>query len=201
MLSRRKKKNQNKRLLLVLWSLIILVLLIIFVKRLTNSSWSDIQTGAVLSGDIQSGVAELSPLEEAILNDLPLTWITDSQTTAWEVAINSERLVENTALSTGSQTTTIQTNSASTTGEKKNQNSDLFPVALCNNIVSLYQCIIEQAPIENQALMQEKLKKSTAQRALLASPQLSEICQKISQDPTFILVKNHYGTWDFNCTF
>jgi len=194
MLSRRKKKNSNKRLLLILWSLILLVLLIIFVKRLTNSSWSDIQTGAVLSGDIQSGVAELSPLEEAILNDLPLTWITDSQTTAWEVAIN-------TAISTGSQTTTTQITSVSTTGEKKNQNSDLFPVALCNNIVSLYQCIIEQAPIENQALMQEKLKKSTAQRALLASPQLSEICQKISQDPTFILVKNHYGTWDFNCTF
>lgn len=197
MLSRRKKKNQNKRLLLVLWSLIILVLLIIFVKRLTNSSWSDIQTGAVLSGDIQSGVAALSSVEEAILNDLPLTWITDPQTTAWEVTINSESL----ALSTGAQTTTIQTASASTTGEKKNQNSDLFPVALCNNIVSLYQCIIEQAPIENQSLMQEKLKKSTAQRALLASPQLSEICQKISQDPTFILVKNHYGTWDFNCTF
>ena len=199
MLSRRKKKNPNKRLFVVLWALIILVLLIIFVKRLTNSSWSDIQTGAVLSGDIQSGVAELSPLEEAILNDLPLTWITDSQTTAWEVTINSESLVQNTALSTGSQTTKI--NSAATTGEKKNQNSDLFPVALCNNIVSLYQCIIEQAPIENQSLMQEKLKKSTAQRALLASPQLSEICQKISQDPTFILVKNHYGTWDFNCTF
>lgn len=197
MLSRRKKKNPNKRLFVVLWALIILVLLIIFVKRLTNSSWSDIQTGAVLSGDIQSGVAELSPLEEAILNDLPLTWITDPQTTAWEVTINSESL----ALSTGAQTTTIQTASASTTGEKKNQNSDLFPVALCNNIVSLYQCIIEQAPIENQSLMQEKLKKSTAQRALLASPQLSEICQKISQDPTFILVKNHYGTWDFNCTF
>ena len=197
MLSRRKKKNPNKRLFVVLWSLILLVLLIIFVKRLTNSSWSDIQTGAVLSGDIQSGVAEFSPVEEAILNDLPLTWITDPQTTAWEVTINSESL----ALSTGAQTTTIQTASASTTGEKKNQNSDLFPVALCNNIVSLYQCIIEQAPIENQSLMQEKLKKSTAQRALLASPQLSEICQKISQDPTFILVKNHYGTWDFNCTF
>ena len=200
MLSRRKKKNPNKRLLLVLWSLILLVLLIIFVKRITNSSWSNAQTGAVLSGDIQSGVAALSPVEEAILNDLPLTWITDSQTTAWEVTINSESLVQNIALSTGSQTTT-QTNSASTTGEKKNQNSDLFPVALCNNIVSLYQCIIEQAPIENQSLMQEKLKKSTAQRALLASPQLSEICQKISQDPTFILVKNHYGTWGFNCTF
>lgn len=197
MLSRRKKKNPNKRLFVVLWALIILVLLIIFVKRLTNSSWSDIQTGAVLSGDIQSGVAALSSVEEAILNDLPLTWITDPQTTAWEVTINSESL----ALSTGAQTTTIQTASASTTGEKKNQNSDLFPVALCNNIVSLYQCIIEQAPIENQALMQEKLKKSTAQRALLASPQLLEICQKISQDPTFILVKNHYGTWDFNCTF
>lgn len=197
MLSRRKKKNPNKRLFVVLWALIILVLLIIFVKRLTNSSWSDIQTGAVLSGDIQSGVAALSSVEEAILNDLPLTWITDPQTTAWEVTINSESL----ALSTGAQTTTIQTASASTTGEKKNQNSDLFPVALCNNIVSLYQCIIEQAPIENQSLMQEKLKKSTAQRALLASPQLSEICQKISQDPTFILVKNHYGTWDFNCTF
>ena len=197
MLSRRKKKNPNKRLFVVLWALIILVLLIIFVKSLTNSSWSDIQTGAVLSGDIQSGVAALSSVEEAILNDLPLTWITDPQTTAWEVTINSESL----ALSTGAQTTTIQTASASTTGEKKNQNSDLFPVALCNNIVSLYQCIIEQAPIENQALMQEKLKKSTAQRALLASPQLLEICQKISQDPTFILVKNHYGTWDFNCTF
>lgn len=199
MLSRRKKKNPNKRLLLVLWVLILLVILIIFVKRITNSSWSDTQTGVVLSGDIQSGVVALSPVEEAILNDLPLTWITDPQTTAWEVAINSESLVQNTALSTGSQTTKI--NSAATTGEKKNQNSDLFPVALCNNIVSLYQCIIEQAPIENQSLMQEKLKKSTAQRALLASPQLSEICQKISQDPTFILVKNHYGTWDFNCTF
>ena len=87
----------------------------------------------MLSGDIQSGVAALSPVEEAILNDLPLTWIADSQTTAWEVAINSESLVQNTAISTGSQTTRIQTNSASTTGEKKNQNSDLFPVALCNN--------------------------------------------------------------------
>ena len=201
MLSRRKKKSNKLRSRCILWGVIAIILLIIrFVTR-SSTSLNAVQNWSNLSWTQQSSGNELSLTEEAILNDRPLTWITDPQTTAWEVAINSERLVQNTALSTGSQTTRIQINSASTTGEKKNQNSDLFPVALCNNIVSLYQCIIEQAPIENQALMQEKLKKSTAQRALLASPQLSEICQKISQDPTFILVKNHYGTWDFNCTF
>lgn len=198
---RRKKKSNKLRSRCILWGIIAIILLIIrFITR-SSTSLNAVQRWSNLSWTQQSSGDELSPTEEAILKDLPLTWIEQAQESA-DFSVNTweDSQVQTEDSSSKSSKKRVTSQVSTWTGDKS-QNSDLFPVALCNNIVSLYQCIIEQAPIENQSLMQEKLKKSTAQRALLASPQLSEICQKISQDPTFILVKNHYGTWDFNCTF
>lgn len=198
---RRKQKSNKLRLRCILWGIIAIILLIIrFITRSSTSS-NAVQRWSNLSWTQQSSGDELSPTEEAILKDLPLTWIEQAQESAgfsvntWE---DSQVQTEDSSSKSSKKKTTSQ---VSTWTGNKSQNSDLFPVDLCNRIVKLYQCIIEQAPIENQDIMQQNLKKSINQRTLLASPQLSEVCQKITQDQTFVLVKDHYATWDFNCTF
>ena len=198
---RRKQKSNKLRSRCILWGIIAIILLIIrFVTRSSMSS-NAVQRWSNLSWTQQSSGDELSPTEEAILKDIPLTWIEQAQESA-DFSVNTwEALQVQTEESSSKSSEKKVTSQVSTWTGNKSQNSDFFPVDLCNRIVKLYQCIIEQAPIENQDIMQQNLKKSINQRTLLASPQLSEVCQKITQDQTFVLVKDHYATWDFNCTF
>ena len=198
---RRKQKSNKLRSRCILWGIIAIILLIIrFVTRSSTSS-NAVQNWSNLSWTQQSSWDELSPTEEAILKDLPLTWIEQAQESAAFSVNTWEALQVQTEDSSSKSSKKKVTSQVSTWTGNKSQNSDLFPVDFCNRIVKLYQCIIEQAPIENQDIMQQNLKKSINQRTLLASPQLSEVCQKITQDQTFVLVKDHYATWDFNCTF
>ena len=198
---RRKKKSNKLRSRCILCGIIAIILLIIrFVARSSTSS-NAVQRWSNLSWTQQSSGDELSPTEEAILKDIPLTWIEQAQESAGFSVNTWEALQVQTEDSSSKPSKKKATSQISTWTENKSQNSDLFPVDLCNRIVKLYQCIIEQAPVENQDIMQQNLKKSINQRTLLASPQLSEVCQKITQDQTFVLVKDHYATWDFNCIF
>lgn len=206
--SRRRKQKSNKlRSRTILCGIIAIILLIVRFARRSFTATTPVQTWSNLSWAAQSGVDALSPLEEAILNDLPLTWIdqeqlsTGSSLQTWETNKSKGMEVKQESWSQTAFTSQTPTAKVSTTTAQKTQNTDLFPVDLCNRIINLYQCIIDHAPIENQDIMQQNLKKSTSQRTLLASPQLSEVCQKISKDSTFILVRDHYATWDFNCTF
>lgn len=189
---RRKKKNSNKRIRILIVALVLILLIIrVFTSNTENSATN-------LSGESESGTMELLPAEAALLNETPLTEIISGDLQSSGITIAETATGETSDLpATETPQSTTETTPAETIGKK----TDLFPVDLCNRIVNLYECIIQHAPIENQPTMQENLKKATAQRALLASPQLTEVCQAISKDETFILVRSHYMGWAFACTF
>ena len=73
--------------------------------------------------------------------------------------------------------------------------------ALCNSIIAFDICVISKAPIENQGVMQEQLKKSLEPRKILWGVQLHEVCQDIVQWDTFMGVVNHYASLENGCKF
>ena len=69
----------------------------------------------------------------------------------------------------------------------------LFPVELCNKIISFNRCIISKAPIENQAIMKQQLLKVIEPWKLLVDLQLQEVCYTITQQERFQEVVAHYA--------
>lgn len=181
---RRKKKSSKKRIRILTVAVIVILLMVrVFSSSNTKNSATN------FSGEAETGTMELLPAEAALLNETPLTGIISGNLQSSGITIAATAIGETSDLpATETPQSTTETIPAKTIGKK----TDLFPVDLCNRIVNLYECIIQYAPIENQPTMQENLKKATAQRALLASPQLTEVCQAISTDETFILVRSHY---------
>lgn len=69
----------------------------------------------------------------------------------------------------------------------------LFPVELCNKIISFNRCIISKAPIENQAVMKQQLLKVIEPWKGVPNIQLQEICYRITQEENFQEVLSHYA--------
>ncbi|MDO4714529.1 MAG: hypothetical protein Q4B28_08065 [bacterium] len=78
-----------------------------------------------------------------------------------------------------------------------------FSVPLCNTIVDLYECIIQNAPLENQPVMQTSLDQVLEPRTMMADAQLREVCQEVIQQDTFQEVMQHYTSTGQNlgCSF
>lgn len=200
---KRKKKNQKTRNRLILIGFVLIAICSFIRLTRGSQSLSSLSQTWSQNTDIQTGEAQLLPAEKAILEGEMITGdlqlqnemsISESETWTW-LGLGNQTF---TSFSGSGNSESIQ---AASETLKKPQKSDLFPVSLCNQIVDFYECIIQKAPIENQPVMQKNLKQATETWHLMASSQLTEICQKINQDQTFLLVKQHYATGEVSCVF
>lgn len=81
--------------------------------------------------------------------------------------------------------------------------SGYFWIGLCDEIIQLYHCIIDHAPLENQPVMRNSLEQVIEPRRHMADPQVQEICQEIRKQETFQEVMQHYTSTGQNlgCSF
>lgn len=207
-MSRFKKKKTSWRNRIIMLGILLLVLFFAWKSFTTDSESAIVQTGSIASGD-SSWEQALLPAEIAVLNDQSLTGLTEDSIGSTTSETTNETLWIDPELSSGndegsqfsgsfSPLDNLSGNTWSTIS--KNKKSEQFPVHLCNQIINLYECIISRAPIENQTVMRDGLKKSIETRHLMASSQLSQVCQNIHNDTTFQLVRQHYATGDQACS-
>lgn len=70
--------------------------------------------------------------------------------------------------------------------------AERFKAENCNRYRALTQCIISKAPVENQAIMQEKLEEKLQVWDHLSSPDQYQICKEVLEHEQTIKVLEHY---------
>lgn len=70
--------------------------------------------------------------------------------------------------------------------------AERFKAENCNRYRALAQCIISKAPVENQAIMQEKLEEKLQVWDHLSSPDQYQICKEVLEHEQTIKVLEHY---------